>query len=352
MARRQRTLTSGAPSSNRGVRKLGVVKTPQLHTPVRLVGGPELKVLNGRPDERIAAVAGAQHGQISHAQLLALGLTPQMIKTRDRRGSLFRVHRGVYAVGSRAAIDLGSETAALLAVGAPVALSLDSAGWQWRIWPEPPDDDVVHVSVPGHRAKSRGRITVHHSLSVGARDVTILHGLPITTPTRTVLDLADRYRDIPRTVERVLDEALARHLTSPTKLRAALAGSPGRSGAPLLVALLDPERARGVTREAAEERLLGHFRRANIPDPERNVGLGRFTVDFYWAGAQLAVEFDSFTWHTGAAAFRRDREKDAYLRDRGVELHRVTWTMLEDPVPLIARIVRAIATRSGWPDHS
>jgi len=271
--------------------------------------------------------------------MFGLGVSPSMIRTRVTNERLFREHRCVYAV-TRAPVLLGAETAALLAVGAPAALSHESAGRLHEIWSVPPSATDVVVSVPGTRARSRTGIRVHRSVSLAAADVTVRHGLPVTTAGRTLLDLAELYPA--RAIERALDEALARRLISPTKLRELLTRSPGRRGAPLLAKLVDPNRARGVTREAAEERLLQLIRHAGLPDPERNRQIGVFDVDFLWRHAGVVVEFDSFKWHAGPWSFKRDREKDACLKDLGLDLHRVTWSMLEDPVPLIARLVRAV----------
>ena len=52
-------------------------------------------------DRAIAAIAGPQHGVVTHLQLLDLGLTERMIWYRLKIGRLQRLHRGVYAVGHR-----------------------------------------------------------------------------------------------------------------------------------------------------------------------------------------------------------------------------------------------------------
>jgi very-short-patch-repair endonuclease len=278
-----------------------------------------------------------QSARISQSQLVALGFTRNAIAWRVRSGAIYPLHRAVYGVGPRIEVELGDETAALLAVGAPVALSHESAAYIYRLWRTRPD--VVHVTVPSNRAKSRRGIVVHRSNRLTAADVTTHRGLPVTAPARMFLDLADRHPA--RTVERAFDEALGRRLVTPAIIRETLARSAGRAGAPLLAALIDPARAGGVTVGEAEERLLQLLRHANLPDPHRNARVGPFTVDFLWPDHQVAVEFDSFAWHAGPWSFRRDRAKDAYLKDRAIDLHRVTWAMLEDPVPLVARLVRA-----------
>jgi very-short-patch-repair endonuclease len=308
-------------------------------TPLKLVGGREVRVAPGTPDQRLVAAAAMQSARISRAQLIVLGFNHGGIARRIQAARLYLIHRGVYGVGPRVEVELGDETAALLAIGPPVALSHESAAHLYGIWKAIPP--IVHVAVPGHRSKSRQGIVVHRSNRLTAADVTTHRGLPVTTPARILLDLADRHPV--RTVERAFDEALARRLVSPAKVRDLLTRSPGRAGTPLLGALIDPDRRGGVTIGEAEERLLALVRHAHLPDPQRNARIGPYTVDFLWPEQHVAVEFDSFTWHGGPSSFRRDRAKDAYLNDRAINLHRVTWAMLEDPVPLIARLVRAIS---------
>jgi very-short-patch-repair endonuclease len=91
--------------------------------------------------------------------------------------------------------------------------------------------------------------------------------------------------------------------------------------------------------------MLELLRAAGIPDPQRNVAIGPYVVDFLWREARLVIEVDSYTWHSSSRAFSRDRRKDAFLADRGLTVVRVTWEMMDQPLPLIARIARAIAPR-------
>jgi len=88
------------------------------------------------------------------------------------------------------------------------------------------------------------------------------------------------------------------------------------------------------------------LREAGIADAERNAPVGPYSVDFFWRAARVAVEVDSYQWHSGPAAFKRDRRKDAYLRDHGLDVIRVSWEMLDQPLPLVARIVQAIERRT------
>jgi very-short-patch-repair endonuclease len=275
---------------------------------------------------------------------VAISFTAKMVRNRLARRCLRRIHRGVYAVGGDLEVELGAETAALLAVGEGCMLGQRSALWLWGLTAEAPEGVEVIVAAP-LSAKSRPGIRVRRSTTLTALDVTLHRGLPVTTPARTLLDLAT-YDPDRRAVEQALDEGLARRLVSATKLRDAAARAPGLRGGRVLEELLDPDRARGVTRSQAEERLLEIIRRAGLPDPERNVRIGPFTVDFLWRASGLVIEVDSYTWHGTPGAFKRDRRKEAYLATQRMELIRVTWEMLEDPIALVARVARAIGARS------
>ncbi len=301
-------------------------------------------VVDGTPDQRMARLADHQWGRVSHEQLTAFGFTPAMIRARLRSGALRIVTRGVYAVGHTAPTELGGEAAALLVCRVRAVLSHSSAAWLHQIVPQRPPE--IHVTVRGDR-RPRGRpgLVVHRSRSLTRADLGRCRGMPVTSPARTLIDEAET--STPRESERQLDEALARRLVSPTSLREAIARAPGRRGNSMLEALLDPERARGITRSYAEERLLAHLRAAGIPDPERNAQLGAWSIDFYWREANLAVEVDSYKWHSAPGKFKRDRRKEQFLAQHGIRLIRASTEMIDQPLPLIGRIYRALATPGG-----
>ncbi len=85
----------------------------------------------------IAHAAEHQHGQVTRAQLLGLGVGVQAIAYRVRTGELIRIHAGVYAVGYRRVEPVARAMAAVLACGQGALLSHDSAAalWGLRRWP-------------------------------------------------------------------------------------------------------------------------------------------------------------------------------------------------------------------------
>src|SRR6185437_6672141 len=85
----------------------------------------------GAIDRLIAVLAGRQHGYVTRAQLLALGLTPKSIRWRVQTGRLIPVYAGVYAVGYVRRTPVARACAAVLACGEGAALSHGSAASLW-----------------------------------------------------------------------------------------------------------------------------------------------------------------------------------------------------------------------------
>jgi predicted transcriptional regulator of viral defense system len=127
-----------------------------------------------------------QHGVVTRAQLLVLGYTAKAIRHRLATGRLHMIWPGVYAVGRPEVSRYGRWMAATLRCGG--ALSHDTAAMLWALLPYLPGD--IHVSVSqGH---SSG-LVVHRRK---ACQVTRHHGIPVTTPTQTLVDVAPgRSRD-------------------------------------------------------------------------------------------------------------------------------------------------------------
>ena len=67
-----------------------------------------------------------------------------------------------------------------------------------------------------------------------------------------------------------------------------------------------------------------------LPEPERNVRLGRFELDCYWPEYELVLELDGRPYHIAAQDFERDRFKDAWLQREGLRVLRVTGARWEN----------------------
>ena len=289
----------------------------------------------------MTALARRQRGVVTRAQLVGLGFDPRAIDRRLAVGRLNRLHRGVYALGP-IAVPEAAEMAAVLACGEGAVLSHRSAAALWHLLPQPAKQGPIDVTVPRSRSTHRPGIRIHRAGSLRPDEATKLRGIPITTPARTLLDLAAIVTL--RELEQATAQALARSLARRSALLSLVAGHRGRSGTRSLRALLDAHERPALTRSEAEERLLAVIRKAQLPTPDVNVRLGPYEVDFLWRDAGLVVEVDGFAFHSDRVRFEADRRRDGELAARGFTVIRVTWRQIaEEPEAVLARLARALA---------
>ena len=271
---------------------------------------------------------------ITRAQLLELGLGADAIDHRLTVGRLRRVFRGVYFTGYGPLPDRARELAAVLAYGPHAVASHRSAGALWQLI-APLPQAPIEITIPRGCGEGQAGIRLHRVRELQPNEVRQLSVIPLTSPARTLLDLAAA---LPvRQLERALAEAHARRLVTHSHLLHLLNHHRGRAGTRALRALLDGS-APTLTRSEAEERFLALMRAAGLPQPEVNVLLGNHEIDFLWRRQRLIVEIDGFAFHSSRRAFERDRARDAELEVRGWRVVRFTWRQLT------AERERAIAT--------
>jgi hypothetical protein len=287
-------------------------------------------------DQRIATLAARQFGVVGREQLAELGVARGSIRKRLAARRLYRIHVGVYSiVHPRLLTRTGWFKAALLACGEGAVLSHRSAAIWWGMLRGPARP--VHVTAPTQRGRKQEGIVLHRSL-LRDDEVTVHDGLPVTSPARTLIDLADLGRR--RDLERAMDEADYLRLDC-----TGLAPRPGRRGSGLLAAVLAEHRAGSTrTRSDFEELMLGACDAQGLPRPECNAYVGPWEVDCLWRRERLAVEMDSFRAHTTRKAFERDRLKDADLLEAGYRVVRITYRRLErEPQAVAAQLRRLLA---------
>ena len=305
---------------------------------------PQASQADTPPDVRVARLAAEQHGVVSAAQLLERGLPRTAIQVRVRNGRLHPVHRGVYAVGHRALTLKGRFMAAVLAGGAGAALGYRSAGAEWECveW----DDDyyLIEVVIPRSAPLRHPGLRIHRTRRLDPRDVMRHDGIPITTPARTLLDLADVLPD--KGLRRAVRQAQALRLVSVRQLADVLTRAQGRRGARRLAALV----AEGPTPTASdlEDLVLGVVVDGGLRRPPQiNRRHGSVYPDLRWPEQRVTVECDSTTWHSGKLASEDDAERQARLEADGERVLRVTWQQaLKNPEQTIARLIAAGVPRA------
>jgi hypothetical protein len=283
---------------------------------------------------RLMRLATAQHGVLSLPQLRAAGLGDGAVKHRVRSGRLHRIHRGVYAVGHAGLSDHGRWMAAVLACAPergeterPAVLSHRSAGALWRLLPSSPAAVDVTLLGGGGR-KPRQGIRIHRTISLTAEDTTLRHGIPVTNPMRTLLDLRS---------------CLSLPLLNRARRQAEVLGYPIDDA---VTGKDDPARSE------LERRFLRLCRRHRLPAPEVNVtvpttrgsaggGPSAYVADFLWREARLIVETDGYRYHRGRATFERDRRRQTDLAAAGYEVLRFTWRQVVHEPQRVAAALRA-----------
>jgi len=219
--------------------------------------------------------------------------------------------------------------AAVLACGPDAALSHRSAAALWRILPR--WHSPTEVATPTKRAHPG--IHVHRSPNA---DATTHYGIRVTTPARTLVDLADVLPD--RALTRALNEAQVQRLTTPPELATLFTRYPGRRTSPLT-----PER--GATRSTLEDDFVRFLKRHDLPLPELNQTIAGHEVDAVYREHQLVIELDSRQFHTTTRAFEQDRDRDADLLNAGFPTLRITDQRLKHDPTNEAQRLRQILDR-------
>jgi Transcriptional regulator, AbiEi antitoxin len=286
----------------------------------------------------VARIARRQHGNITRPQLNHLGIDDAAIAHRVARGRLFRVHRGVYAVGRPPSTPLELAAAAVLACGPTAVLSHQSALALWgfaRSWPQPPI-----VTVTGDRR--RPDITVYRRPSLARADIRTQLGIRATSAARTVMDCLPGLDEKPRT--RLVNDALRSRFLTRSQLADTRARHPRHPGARLLDPFLD--RTDGPTFSDLEDEFLAFCQAHGLPRPQVNTRAAGRIVDATFAAERLIVELDSWEFHQDRAAFEDDRERDANALDTGFETIRITSRRLSERAESeAARLHRILARR-------
>lgn len=276
-----------------------------------------------------------QDGVVSRAQALEHGIPGRTIARRVAEGAWRRIHPGVYLVGGHALTYRARIRAAWLWAGPGSVITGPAAAlWLGMLDGAPGPVDVTvgrtlrRRSPPGVRLRHRDLDPLDHAM---------VRGVGVTEPALTVLETAAVLRDGATFLDRALQQKLVRF----ESLHDAYCRSVGAYGIArareLLVACADRADS------AAERRLIGLLRRAGISGFVVGHPFGRTQIDIAFPDARLALEFDSWAWHTDPERFTADREKGNALVDAGWAVLRITWKELtEHPDRIVDRIRSAL----------
>ena len=184
----------------------------------------------------------------------------------------------------------------------------------------------VEVTVTRRGPRSRPGLVVHFTRQ--QPDVRILDGLPVTSPLRTLADLAAS-----PDIERMCAQAIVLKLVTQKELDEA--------------GIIEPDLI-APTRSRFERLFRATLRKAGLPPPVTGYEIGRYTADFAWPAERVIVETDGWGFHGHRQAFEDDRARDAYLAARGWVVVRVTWRRLrKEPMLVMTQLAQVLAHRAS-----
>jgi hypothetical protein len=202
----------------------------------------------------------------------------------------------------------------------------------------------VELWVPALSTTRRREGLTIRQTSLDPGDVTTLGGVPVTTPARTVVDLA-RIWPLPTAVV-VADAALRQTSCTHADLVTALDRQRGLRGirrAREALRLTQPG-----TRSCGETRARLVIVRSELPEPEVGIQIRNSFGDLI-AEADMGyrhwliwIEYDGFDVHTERDTFRLDRTRQRFLERRGWFVLRMVDSDVHQPAAFLSDLGAAI----------
>lgn len=288
----------------------------------------------------------------SLARWRAVGLTDAQIRALIRSGDLIRMRRGLYATRAWAASGEGDEARAHALVACAVLCNLPGTAVvshhsAARIYGmemlHPPGPEIVAVTVPpGTRSDTARRSNlVRHRATLPDAHIRKVRGIPLTTPARTVIDIARNDRFMEGVV--VADSALRKELTHTAQLVDILDTCARWSGA--TTARRVAEFADRVPESVLEScsRVVFHQHGLKPPVPQYWVPGARYRADFCWPDCKVIAECDGLGKYADPKKIGAQIKRDNELRRLGYEVVHFTWEELfRDPERVVKDILDAM----------
>jgi predicted transcriptional regulator of viral defense system len=265
------------------------------------------------PDRTLAQFSEEHHGIFTTAHARLLGFTDDQIERRLDSGRWLIRLLNSYRLAGVPPSWQGDLLAACWAGGFRAVASHRSAAALWDFAGGRPS--IQEITCPRWRRARHDGLVVHESNAFDPVDAMLIEGIPVTTPERTLLDLGAVCHE--SVVEMALDAAEKRELVTLESVRATvkrLARS-GRNGVGTLRRLLDAHSPdRKPTESEMETLLLQVLRRNGFPGPVTQYEIrcaGRFVarVDAAYPEWRIAIEYDSYEYHSGHKAHDKDNTR-------------------------------------------
>jgi Transcriptional regulator, AbiEi antitoxin len=295
----------------------------------------------------LSELARQQAGCFTLQQALEVDVSKEAIRAQVAAGKWVRVHQGVYAVRSAPIPWLGRVWAAVLAAG-PCAVTGSSALRPYGL-PTFSDDDRLMLAVDHSR-----RILPIKGVAVRRRRdlAAIVH--PARTPPTVRAEEAILQQAAastrPSVGLSVIADACRHRLTTPVRLRMALADLPRLRGRAMWEAVVDD--VAGGAESFLEIEYLRRVERAHgLPQISRQVVARADGVairrDGLWDEFGLVLELDGRLGHEWSQDRRADFRRDAAAIGDGLATLRIGYADVLDACRT-ARLIAAALTARGW----
>lgn len=291
--------------------------------------------------------AKRRYGIVARRLLIAAGAHPRSVDSCVRNRSLKKLYAGVYSIGHDVLTFEGRQMAAVLAGGPNAVLSHRAAASLHGILPRTRRLEVIRSSSPDrHRPppKHASReihpgLTIHRTRTITTEEIWIVKGIPVTSPIRTVINLAER--ESVSTLREALRRGIARNLFAVDQIVGALDRCRGRRGiAKLRKAIEDWNPSELRVRSELEIRFLELCRDHGLPRPRVNDYRGDHEVDFQWQGSNLIAEVDGAAYHSDRRSRHRDYRKSLRLTASGNRVVRLDESMVTAEAKETAGLLR------------
>jgi hypothetical protein len=302
---------------------------------------------DNRCNESIHELFERQFGLITATQAASYGLSKQSVARRVHSGEWQRVHPGVLRATAAPVSLRQTALAAALWAGDGALVSHGTAAVLHGF--ESVRALKTELWVPTGTGVRSSRVVVHRGTRLDRADRSTLDGIPITTATRTLIDVSGRLED-PRLLA-VMQDLIRRSVVTPERLRARLRAlrTSGRPGAGRLEDLLDSV-GDGPPLESALETLVWPLIvQSGVPLPVRQhwvtVSSGRYRLDFAWPALKVGIEAQGFRFHgSNSHNWGKSQDRFAELAAAWWRVLPVTWAACtREPRRVIEWIRRAHA---------
>lgn len=237
----------------------------------------------------------------------------------------------------------GRWLAAVLACGDQALLSHGAAAALHDLLK--PTRGAVDVTIPRRSGRSRPGIRIHRSCSLAAADRTQIAGIPCTSVTRTLIDVA---ATAPAAVfEKACNQAVIERVLDAREVSELLARHPHNPGSRRLRAATGSEEVGSDrTRTKLERTFLALCLRGGLPRPAVNEWMAipgeEMQCDFVWHAERVVVEVDGWATHRTKRSFEMDRRRDQLLCLAGWQVVRFTWTDVNTRPVHVLTVVRTM----------